>query len=1220
MANFDGDIKLGVSVETQSAEQSLNSLKKTVHSTFAGTSTSSMDKNLQNVNKQVEQTRKEFQKVQAEIQKTEDKMRELKTRYDVLQEKGLSRATKTNTKEYDGKYYTQADYAKIKLLDTQLENVGARLDELNAKSSQLGANLSQSLSQANVSETSSKVEEVSNSAERATKSTGGLKNAFSAVISKGKKFVSSILSGLKNVTVSIGRLAKNITTKLGSALTAPFRSIGNSITNIFKKISTSIRRVFVFSVITAALREVRSAISNLISSDEKLKSSLTQIRSNLWTAFAPIYTKALPAIQSLMNALSKATAYVASFFSALMGNSVSQSYKEATDLYDKANAKDLEKQRIDKEIDAVQKKIKALEKEEKAYKKKKEAEEKANKKSVLSFDELNRLETPDKEDEILQSYEDQTDALQEQLELLQDQKDALDDIKDSSEALTYPVQAEDLYSKMKSVVDKIKKAWEDADFTEIGKSLKDNIIDALDNIDWGKIKSNAYKIGKSIATFINGAFTPDFGAKIGTALAEAVNTAVEALGGFVENLNAIELGKTLSDFVVNSIQKINWSRVKSVAGTAGKKIAEFINNAITPRSFGALGTALAEGINTAIEFAYEFLTTIDPINLGKSLAAFFNDAIKKIDWIKLGKSIFAGINNAILFMIEFLRETDWEAVGRAIAEMIENIDWLELLKNVGTLIIEAIKAAIKLAAGMLGIDIDDDTATFIAEAIGVGALIGVFTKLISHIKDKLLPTFQEKDDALDRQTRKTAEEATAVNLLENSYEGATRSAFSFVPALNGVLTAGMGLIPVIQELFQSHEQLNPAIDATTNGIYSLAEGEAALIPAMEQSGQAISGTIPQYDAHTNAVSVARQCVSDFVQNVISSMPLFGTSIMSAFSNANSNITSFATGTKESLGSWGEVVFSVFDAVIQKIPAGMYDMLYNMWENINSFVSQTPQSFLGWAQGIVSVFNNLGESLSSWFSSMWDSFCSFMAGIGESVSSFFVDNWQPIAIGAGIALVAAGAIALAPATGGGSLAVLPALANGAVLEPNNPFLAMVGDQKSGVNIEAPLSTIQKGVADVMNPALSALTDVLVKVLNVLSALTSGSAFNSGGDSLNLRTAVENLSANIRGVGNQLYSIGTASGLNIPHLASGSVIPPNKEFLAVLGDQKSGTNIEAPLDTIKQGLAEVMAESGVGGDLNITCDKSFSQLVRLMNIEIKKERTRAGSSLVMGGNKA
>ena len=48
--------------------------------------------------------------------------------------------------------------------------------------------------------------------------------------------------------------------------------------------------------------------------------------------------------------------------------------------------------------------------------------------------------------------------------------------------------------------------------------------------------------------------------------------------------------------------------------------------------------------------------------------------------------------------------------------------------------------------------------------------------------------------------------------------------------------------------------------------------------------------------------------------------------------------------------------------------------------------------------------------------------------------------------------------------------------------------------------------------------------------------------------------------------------------IPKLAQGAVIPPNSEFLAVLGDQKRGTNIEAPLDTIKQALFEALAVYG------------------------------------------
>ena len=63
--------------------------------------------------------------------------------------------------------------------------------------------------------------------------------------------------------------------------------------------------------------------------------------------------------------------------------------------------------------------------------------------------------------------------------------------------------------------------------------------------------------------------------------------------------------------------------------------------------------------------------------------------------------------------------------------------------------------------------------------------------------------------------------------------------------------------------------------------------------------------------------------------------------------------------------------------------------------------------------------------------------------------------------------------------------------------------------------------------------------------------------------------------------QEWSIGKIPNVKIPRLAQGAVIPPNREFLAVLGDQKHGTNIEAPLDTIKQAVAEVLAQVNVGG---------------------------------------
>lgn len=59
--------------------------------------------------------------------------------------------------------------------------------------------------------------------------------------------------------------------------------------------------------------------------------------------------------------------------------------------------------------------------------------------------------------------------------------------------------------------------------------------------------------------------------------------------------------------------------------------------------------------------------------------------------------------------------------------------------------------------------------------------------------------------------------------------------------------------------------------------------------------------------------------------------------------------------------------------------------------------------------------------------------------------------------------------------------------------------------------------------------------------------------------------------------------------IPKLAQGAVLPPNSEFLAVLGDQKQGYNIETPVGLMRQTFEEVLARfGGGGGDIKLTAN--------------------------------
>ena len=97
-------------------------------------------------------------------------------------------------------------------------------------------------------------------------------------------------------------------------------------------------------------------------------------------------------------------------------------------------------------------------------------------------------------------------------------------------------------------------------------------------------------------------------------------------------------------------------------------------------------------------------------------------------------------------------------------------------------------------------------------------------------------------------------------------------------------------------------------------------------------------------------------------------------------------------------------------------------------------------------------------------------------------------------------------------------------------------------------------------------------------------------------------------------------GMSFGLNIQHmlapqipqLAEGAVIPSNAPFMAMLGDQKSGTNIEAPANLIRSILQEEIGN--IKADISLSFEGNLAALVRELKPHINKENVRLGNSLV------
>ena len=95
-----------------------------------------------------------------------------------------------------------------------------------------------------------------------------------------------------------------------------------------------------------------------------------------------------------------------------------------------------------------------------------------------------------------------------------------------------------------------------------------------------------------------------------------------------------------------------------------------------------------------------------------------------------------------------------------------------------------------------------------------------------------------------------------------------------------------------------------------------------------------------------------------------------------------------------------------------------------------------------------------------------------------------------------------------------------------------------------------------------------------------------------------------------------SIPSIQSFSIPALATGSVIPPNREFLAVLGDNKKETEVVSPLSTMKQAVLEAMRESGISdGTITVVVNLDGKEVARNSVKHINNMTRQAGRSVLL-----
>lgn len=129
------------------------------------------------------------------------------------------------------------------------------------------------------------------------------------------------LGNLKNEATKTGEAIKNAQANVikdSKKTTDSVDKIGNGFEKLGKRISGLVKRVFIFSLITKALRAMRSAIGDVLKDDKEFSESLNRLKASLMIAFTPLINIIIPALKTFVDwityGITSLTKFIAELF------------------------------------------------------------------------------------------------------------------------------------------------------------------------------------------------------------------------------------------------------------------------------------------------------------------------------------------------------------------------------------------------------------------------------------------------------------------------------------------------------------------------------------------------------------------------------------------------------------------------------------------------------------------------------------------------------------------------------------------------------------------------------------------------------------------------------------------------------------------------------------------------------------------------------------------
>lgn len=233
----------------------------------------------------------------------------------------------------------------MEVLKAQIDNITGSLDITNTKIDQQKeklAELKQSYNQAfdetrknqlqeQILKTEESINKLTATSDKAGFKLADLDEQFNALgnaarnVGAGVDFANNKIKETADVATKASSSVKNLsnsTKDAGDSFNRGSNGAGMFFDSMFKW-------GIVFPMIIGGLGTIATFIGSAFMTNTQFANSLNQIKSNLMTAFMPIYQAVLPALNALMSALSTVTAYIASFTSALFGKTYSASFGAA---------------------------------------------------------------------------------------------------------------------------------------------------------------------------------------------------------------------------------------------------------------------------------------------------------------------------------------------------------------------------------------------------------------------------------------------------------------------------------------------------------------------------------------------------------------------------------------------------------------------------------------------------------------------------------------------------------------------------------------------------------------------------------------------------------------------------------------------------------------------------------------------------------------------------